>query len=216
MKIQYLGHSCFKLTANSGVSIITDPYTKVGYELPKDLTATVVTASHAHFDHNYTSAVRCERVITETGVYSVKDVKITGLDSWHDEKKGALRGNNVIFIFEIDGMKVCHFGDLGEPISTELIKKIGDADVLLLPVGGTYTIDATQAKEYIAQIAPKAVIPMHFKPMDGKLDISPLSAFTNLFPLNMLDFKAEGYVIFEEENLPKSLSIICLERQRYE
>lgn len=213
MKINYFGHSCFKITAKNGVSILTDPYTKVGYELPKGLTATAVTTSHAHFDHNYLSAVDCEVVVKDTGVCFVKDVKITGIHSWHDEKNGALRGDNVIFKFEADGISVCHLGDLGESVSPDLLKKIGEVDVLLIPVGGTYTIDAEQAKEYITQIAPKVVIPMHFKPLDGKLDISPLSAFVKFFPASMVVNERKGEVEVCKESLPESLSIICLERQ---
>jgi L-ascorbate metabolism protein UlaG (beta-lactamase superfamily) len=216
MKIKYLGHSCFKITAKNGVSIITDPYTNVGYELPQGLTATIVTASHAHFDHNYLSAVRSENVVANVGEHTVNDVKITGIHSWHDEKNGALRGNNVIFKIEVDGVQVCHLGDLGEAISADLIKNIGAVDVLLIPVGGTYTIDAAHAKEYIVQIAPKVVIPMHFKPNDGKLDISPLSTFTNLFPAEIISQDGKNEVEFTKDNLPKSLSIICLEREKNE
>ncbi len=216
MKIKYLGHSCFKITAKSGVSIITDPYTKVGYKLPAGLTTTAVTTSHAHFDHNYLSAIGCENVIASVGEHSVQDVKIMGIHSWHDEKNGALRGNNIIFKFEVDGMQVCHLGDLGEPISDDLIKRIGDVDVLLIPVGGTYTIDAVQAKEFIFEIAPKMVIPMHFKPSDGTLDIAPLSAFKKHFPASLILQSEKDEVELTKDNLPKSLSIMCLERQKNE
>ena len=216
MKIKYLGHSCFKITAKSGASIITDPYTNVGYELPAGLTATAVTASHAHFDHNYLSAVDTKNVIASVGEYSVEDVKITGIHSWHDKKNGALRGNNVIFKFEVDGMQVCHLGDLGEDISADLIQRIGTVDVLLIPVGGTYTIDATQAKDLILQIAPKLVIPMHFKPSDGKLDISPLSEFTKLFPVSVISQNGKDEVELTKDSLSKFLSITCLEREKNE
>ncbi len=178
MKITYLGHSCFQITSAQGTSVITDPYTGVGYELPSGLKADAVTISHAHFDHNYTQAVQSDVVISTCGTHIVKDIQIVGIPSWHDEKNGALRGENILFKFFVDGITVCHLGDLGEEISPALIERISEVDVLLLPVGGTYTINASQAKALAEQIAPKIVIPMHFKG-DGKLDICDILFYSS-------------------------------------
>lgn len=180
MKIRYLGHSCFECTDKNGRVLITDPYTKVGYELPKGLRADVVTVSHGHFDHNYFSAIQTEKVITEGAPCTIKGVEIFGVDSFHDEKQGELRGKNVIFVFKMDGLTVCHLGDIGEKVSQSLVEKIGKVDVLLLPVGGTYTIDAFGAKEYADAIQPKIVIPMHYKPLDGRIDIADIQPFLRL------------------------------------
>ena len=212
MKIEYFGHSCFRLTANDGVSIITDPYTKVGYELPSGLTATLVTASHQHFDHNYTQGVTSEGVLTKSGSYTLGGVNITGIDSWHDPMQGKLRGNNVIFKFVIDGITLCHLGDLGETVADELVKKIGKVDVLLLPVGGTYTIDAVQAKAYMEAISPKMVIPMHFKSTDGALDIAPITAFLGLFAKENVAYSV-GEALLTAETLEGSLPILYMERK---
>ena len=180
MKIKYLGHSCFECTDNNGVVLITDPYTRVGYELPQGLRADIVTVSHGHFDHNYTQAVHAERVVDTSFPCSCKGVEICGVDCYHDEKHGALRGKNIIFKFVMDGLTVCHMGDIGEGVSKELVENIGKVDVLLIPVGGTYTVDALGAKAYVDAISPKVVIPMHFKTEDGTIDITGVQPFLNL------------------------------------
>ena len=167
MKIVYLGHSCFKLIFKNGTAVITDPYTKVGYELPS-VKADVVTISHGHFDHNYLAAVSDYRLVaSESKKYTYAGIEIEGIESFHDPKQGALRGGNVIFKIRGDGLTVCHFGDIGESYSDELARRIGQVDVLLLPIGGKYTIDADEAKEYVEKLGVKLVIPMHYRPKDG-------------------------------------------------
>ncbi len=197
MKIEYLGHSCFRIQTEQGVTIVTDPYTKVGYELPKGLQADIVSVSHGHFDHNYVEAVEGAPMIIETeGEHVVCGVKIVGEHTWHDPHQGVLRGKNIIFKMDIDGFIVCHFGDLGESYSDEIAKILSGTDVWLIPVGGTYTIDAEQAKVYIEKCKPKAVIPMHYLPEDGTLDITGAKGFLQ---------KMNGYPI--REVLSESLSL---------
>lgn len=182
MKIEYLGHSCFKITAKDGTSVLTDPYTRVGYELPENISADIVTVSHSHFDHNYIQAVVGKpKIITTKDRQSLNGIEIEGVSSWHDERSGALRGANIIFKLNIDGLRICHLGDLGEPCSPSLIKAIGRVDILLIPVGGTYTIDAITAKRFVDEIAPKVVIPMHYRPSDGTIDITDEKQFLSLF-----------------------------------
>ena len=180
MQIRYLGHSCFEFISKSGKRIITDPYTKVGYELPQGLYADVVTTSHAHFDHAYVQGVECETLVNQAKSYLVDGMEIVGIESYHDPEKGALRGKNIIYKFIVDGITLCHMGDIGEECSAALVERIGKVDVLLIPVGGTYTVDALGAKKYIDEIAPKAVIPMHYKPQDGALDITGIQPFLQL------------------------------------
>lgn len=215
MIIRYLGHACFLIESEKGVKILTDPYTQVGYELPKRIETDIVTVSHGHFDHNYLSAVKTKEVISEQGEYTYSDIKIIGKNSWHDDKQGALRGKNVIFDYEVDGCRISHFGDLGEPYSAERAKKLKDSAIWLIPVGGTYTIDARQAREYIEKLAPKIVIPMHYRPMDGGLDISEASVFLD----EMQDFEIEtcssGILQIQKQDLQrKSTKIIYMERTK--
>ncbi len=212
MKIRYFGHSCFQIVGENGTCIITDPYTKVGYELPAGLWADVVTVSHGHFDHNYVQAVRNGTVIAKSSEYRFNHTKITGIDCWHDEKEGALRGANIIFKIKMDGITLCHLGDLGEPCSVELLQKIGDVDVLLLPVGGTYTIDAAGAKAYADGIAPKKIIPMHYKPADGELDIASAQPFLALYSEQEIKRVSCGEINMDTDDLDCGEKIIYMER----
>lgn len=214
MKIVYLGHACFYLESADGVTVITDPYTRVGYELPKNVSADVVTVSHGHFDHNFVSAVHTTNVISQSGEFTVGNVKIKGFDCYHDEKQGALRGKNVIFTFEMDGLKICHFGDLGEAYRADIAEKISDADIWLIPVGGTYTIDAVQAEEYVRKCKPKAVIPMHYRPIDGTLDIAEVGAFLRLFGENELEEIETGEWKISKETLGEKPFVLYLHRKR--
>ena len=181
MKIKYLGHSCFMIETSDGVSILTDPYKGVGYELPENLQADITLITHAHFDHNNIDAVKSKFVLQTAGKYELFGLKIKGIESNHDDKGGTLRGKNIIFTVQVDGYTLCHFGDLGEPCSQKLLAKIGKVDILLIPIGGRYTIDAKQAKEYVEKIQPKIVLPMHYKPKDGTIDITDASGFLSLF-----------------------------------
>ncbi|HZK35242.1 MAG TPA: MBL fold metallo-hydrolase [Bacillota bacterium] len=164
MKIKWLGHSCFLITASSGVRILTDPFDEsVGYRLPS-VEADIVTTSHDHFDHNHVKVVKGDfKHIDSPGEYSERGVGIRGVASYHDANEGSERGNNVIFTFKVDGLKVCHAGDLGHLLKDEQVKAVGNVDILLLPVGGTYTLDYKEAAQVTSQLGPKTVIPMHYK-----------------------------------------------------
>ena len=208
MKIRYLGHACFEIMSTKGIKIITDPYTGVGYELPANLTADIVTVSHAHFDHNYTQAVQSSFVIDGLGEYSFGDVGICGISSYHDSEMGALRGENIIYKIKIDEITLCHMGDIGDECSTELVERIGEVDVLFIPGGGKYTVDARGAKRDIEAIQPTVVIPMHYRPDDGVLDIATEDAFLKLYPIGEVEIVQEGVLKFCED----TQRVIFLER----
>ena len=216
MLITYLGHSCFLFENGTGVKLIIDPYTRVGYELPKGLTADMVLSSHGHFDHNYVQAINGEfTLLNKTGKYSVCGVDVEGFHSWHDPKQGALRGDNILFHFTMDGIRFCHFGDLGEAYNEDIARKLSDADVWLIPVGGTYTIDASQAVEYIEKLPPKVVIPMHYLSVDGALDIAPITDFLSKFDADKVVPCLEGVFTINKENLQDLTGkIIYMERRK--
>lgn len=189
MKIEYFGHSCFKITFASGISVLTDPYTGVGYELPTGLRADFVTVSHGHFDHNFVDGLAYAGEVLQTvGEYTRKDVRFIALQSNHDEKGGTLRGKNLVFIVEADGKRLCHLGDVGESCTPSFVEKIGKVDVLFIPVGGKYTIDAREAKCYVDAIGAKTVVLMHYKPQDGTIDIATEAPFLSL---------VDGYAVFD-------------------
>ena len=217
MEITYLGHSCFCIESKSGVKLITDPYTRVGYELPNGLTADIVLVSHGHFDHSYVEAISGKPMVISTAdTLDVKGVTIKGCDTWHDPKQGTLRGKNVIFQFIVDGITFCHFGDLGEMDFEKVSQAAANADVWLIPIGGTYTIDAQQAKAYMDMLSPKLVIPMHYRPQDGKLDIAEIESFLRFFDYVRILECPHGKYSFTKEDLDGlSGKIIYMERSKY-
>ncbi|MFC1939292.1 MBL fold metallo-hydrolase [Chloroflexota bacterium] len=164
MKIKWLGHASFMITSDDGIRIITDPYApneRLTYDEIKE-SADIVTVSHEHFDHNNVAAVGGNPEVVK-GTAEAKRIKFSGTATHHDDAGGSQRGNNVILCFEIDGMRVCHLGDLGHPLSDKQAAELGKIDILLIPVGGNYTIDAKVATEICSKLAPKVVIPMHFR-----------------------------------------------------
>ena len=164
MKIKYLAHAAFLITSDTGTRIVTDPYeTSVGLNHGSiQETADIVTVSHEHGDHNNIAAVQGNPKVVRAGA-EAKGIKIRAVAAAHDDAGGVQRGNNTIFCFEVDGINTCHAGDLGHVLTTEQVKSIGKVDVLMLPVGGFFTIDAKTAAKICDQLKPKVIIPMHFK-----------------------------------------------------
>ena len=215
MKIQFLGHSCFKLTESTGTTVITDPYQGIGYELPDGLTADAVTVSHDHYDHNNVAKVKAGKIIKEDGFYELPGVEITGIKSYLDTEEGKARGENVIFKFRMDGMDICHLGDLGEDCSAELIEMLLPVNILLIPIGGNYTIDAERAKEYVDRIMPDIVIPMHYKSKHLTIDLDRAQGFLDKFDDENVDVCRKDVLEFSREDLTEeSTKIILMERTK--
>ncbi|HEX3037983.1 MAG TPA: MBL fold metallo-hydrolase [Oscillospiraceae bacterium] len=164
MKITWFGHSCFRLTAENGTKIVTDPYhNMLGYKLP-EIDANIVTTSHDHGDHNNIAAVKGDFVhIKDSGVFAQEGISIKGVQTFHDNVSGTKRGKNIVYNFTIDGLNICHCGDLGHLLSSEQIKEIGKVDILLLPIGGISVLDARVATEVMKQLNPAVVLPMHYR-----------------------------------------------------
>lgn len=165
MKLQWLGHSCFKIALNDGRMIVTDPYDDtVGYP-PLHVKADIVLSSHGHFDHNCFAAVEGDpEIINVPGEYVRGGATITGVHSFHDDARGAKRGDNVIFAVQDGDMKLVHLGDLGHLPETDAQRAIlRDTDILLIPIGGTYTITTPQAVALIGLYKPRAAVAMHYR-----------------------------------------------------
>lgn len=182
MKIKWHGHSCFEITTNKGTVILTDPFDeKVGYKVPK-VNADIVTVSHDHYDHNNTSAIISRHeLINNLGEHQVEDVKIIGVTSYHDEVHGAKRGNNIIFKYYIEDVIVVHLGDLGHPLTDQQIELLNDVDILLIPVGGIFTINDEQASALVNKLNAKVIIPMHFKTPVLKFELESVVSFIKNF-----------------------------------
>jgi L-ascorbate metabolism protein UlaG (beta-lactamase superfamily) len=166
MKVKWLGHASFLITSDVGLKIVTDPYPQgsgLSY-IPVKEAADIVTMSHDHFDHNNVSSIPGQpQLVTGGGLKEVKGVKFKGIDTYHDGSQGKERGFNTAFCFSVDGVKLCHLGDLGHRLSREQIDEIGSTDILFVPIGGVFTIDAKMAGTVVDDLKPKVVMPMHYK-----------------------------------------------------
>ncbi|HIX08600.1 MAG TPA: MBL fold metallo-hydrolase [Firmicutes bacterium] len=215
MKIRYLGHSCFVLTESTGTTIVTDPYGEIGYRMPS-VKADAVTVSHGHYDHNNVGAVEGNPVVfDEEGTYEIGGVDITAIKSFHDDDNGAKRGENLIFKFRMDGLEICHLGDLGEECSSALIETLLPVHVLLIPVGGNYTIDAEQAKEYVDRIMPAIVIPMHYKTKGLNIDVDKVDDFADKFDTEEVEeLEGSELELFRDDISEESTKVIIMEREK--
>ncbi len=173
MTITWFGQSCFRLEAKEG-SVLIDPFSKELGLKPPRIKDEVILVTHQHADHNNIADANPEAfIIQNPGEYENHGIAIRGIQSFHDNKEGTERGLNTIYVLKAEEMNICHLGDLGHVLTDHQIEDIGDVDILMIPVGGTYTIDAKTAVEVINQIEPKIVIPMHYKvsglnsPLDG-------------------------------------------------
>ncbi|HDD56909.1 MAG TPA: Zn-dependent hydrolase, partial [Thermoplasmatales archaeon] len=155
LQIRWHGHACFEIT--NDITIVTDPHDGKSIGLPTpSVKGDIILVSHDHYDHNSVKTVEKEGsiVVRDLGKKTIRGIEIEGIESFHDEERGAKRGKNIIFKFKVDGITFCHLGDLGHVPDEELLEKIGKVDVLFIPVGGTFTIDADSAWETANLIDP--------------------------------------------------------------
>jgi L-ascorbate metabolism protein UlaG (beta-lactamase superfamily) len=183
MQIRWLGHACFVIKLAGGKTIITDPFDeKVGYPVP-GIQADIVTVSHQHFDHNAVHVVPGKpQVVQEKGKHQFDDVVITGIPCFHDDVGGTKRGGNLIFVIQAEGLKICHLGDLGHIPTPEQVTRIGVVDLLMVPVGGHFTIGAEEAFQVVQVLKPKIVLPMHYKTKYLDFPIRSVDDFLGHFP----------------------------------
>ena len=212
MKVKWLGHACFLIVSDKGLRIITDPYESgsggVGYA-PINEAADVVTTSHDHFDHNAVAAVPGNpEVVDSTGVTNAKGIQFKGVATYHDDIRGKRGGANIVFCFSVDGFKLCHLGDLGHRLSKQQIADIGAVDMLFVPVGGNYTIDAKVASQVCDDLKPKIIFTMHYK--TPKLDF-PISGVEGFIAVKKNVKKLDSTEVeFETGRLPDITEIIVL------
>ena len=178
MTITWYGQACFRLESKD-IRVLIDPFDKaIGLKLPR-LNETIIAVTHDHHDHNNVENIDHQSfIIRGPGEYEKSGVQIVGISSFHDDEQGAQRGLNTIYVIKIEGVTVCHLGDLGQhELTAEQIEHIGSVDILMVPVGGVYTIDGKQAVVVVKQIEPKIVIPMHYKVAGLTVDLEPATVF---------------------------------------
>jgi L-ascorbate metabolism protein UlaG (beta-lactamase superfamily) len=214
MKIKWYGHAAFLITSNQGVKIITDPYEpnafggQLTYGKIEDA-ADIVLVSHDHADHNHTKDLPgSPQIFKGSGSKTSKGISFKGVATFHDPSKGKERGENTVFTAEIDGVRVCHLGDLGHVLSQKEVTEIGPVDILITPVGGFYTIDSKEASQVATLLKPKVVIPMHFKTEKCGFPIAPVEDFLK----GKAKVKRPGVneVAFDKASLPAEMEIVVL------
>ena len=201
MEIIWNGHSCFTVKTSRG-SVVLDPYEdgKVPGLGPLRLEADLVLCSHEHGDHNFRDGVKLSG--------KPCDLKITKIASWHDDVCGAKRGPNTIHVIEAEGMRVVHLGDLGTALNAGQIAALSEPDVLLIPIGGFYTIDTDQALEIVSQLRPRVTVPMHFRRGAQGFDvISTADAFLAASPNPV---KYPGNSLTVDRDTPAQTAVLFL------
>lgn len=212
MDITYLGLSSFKIHTKS-VNIVTDPFDPavVGLKYPKT-EAEIVTVSHHHRDHDYVENFPEAFIIDGPGEYQVKGVDVLGIPTFHDVTNGAERGKNTVYEFRLDGMTIVHAGDLGHKLTDSQAESFSDVDVLLIPVGGYYSLDAATANAVITQLEPKIVIPMHYQLPGLKSEIfGKLSSVENfLKEMGKSDVVPLDKLVVSKDKLPEEMQVVVL------
>lgn len=216
MEITYIGHSSFLFKAKK-TKLITDPFGNIGTSFPKGYTSHIVTVSHQHSDHNNVNVIRDNPLVIDwPGEFESQGVRVTGFQSFHDASKGQERGENIIYKIEMEDIDILHMGDQGVTPDQKIIDEIGNVDILMIPVGGFFTIDAGEAKQIVNKLDPSIVIPMHYnqsflnQETFGKLD--PVEIF--LQKMSIEQKKEEEYLSVTKEQLSdKQMEVVVLKAQ---
>lgn len=215
MKLKWLGHSSFLFTASDGTKILTDPYEPGGYSGSLGYGAfmepiDVVTLSHDHPDHGYIQGlVGKPTIVKGIGSHNIKGISIKGVATYHDNSRGRERGNNTVFVVSVDEIKICHCGDLGHILSPADATLVGPIDILLIPVGGFYTIDAKEATVVADRLQPKLIIPMHYKTAKCAFPIASVDEF--LKGKTNIRKSKESEIEITPKNLPAQTEIMVLQ-----
>lgn len=214
VSIRWYGHAFFTITSAEGIRIATDPFDNIGYPMPT-VEADVVTVSHDHSDHNNRGLVKGKpKVIRglEMGGrhwawvnFKQRDVRIRSFTAYHDKVQGKERGLNTIFLFEVSGLRIAHLSDIGEIPPELTLKALEPVDILLVPVGGVYSIDASEATRIVDRLKPAVAIPMHYRTeATAKWPIADEKPFVEGKPRVK---KVGNTVPLRREGLPKATEI---------
>ncbi len=209
MVIQWYGQACFKITSGE-LTIAIDPFDKQIGLTPPRFKSDLLLVTHSHPDHANIETIQGEPfLINGPGEYDVKGVNIRGIESFHDKQKGKERGLNSIYIIELEDITVCHLGDFGEgKLRSELREQISQVDILMVPVGGIYTIDAEEAAEVVSELEPKLVIPMHYHVQGLKLKLDPVEKF--LEEMGAKKVEAEEKITIKKKGLEEGKTKIVV------
>lgn len=215
MRIKYLGHAAFALALDDGRSVVFDPYESGSYDGalaygPITGAYDIAIVSHDHADHCCEDVTaRAKHVIRRAGEHEIDGITVTSIPTYHDESGGSERGTNLISIIEAEGIRLAHLGDLGHPLPETVVGVLEGVDVVLVPVGGYFTIDAETALKVIEAIGPKLVIPMHYKTEKVAFPIEPVETFTGL--VRSVEHAGASEITVTRETLPAERKVVVLD-----
>ncbi len=207
-EFKWFGHNCFRIRAREA-TVLTDPVDRsTGYAIAKQ-TADVVTISHEHAGHINLNAVKPEfKVIRGPGEYEIHDIFVTGIRTYHDEARGKERGYNTVYLIELEGMVVCHLGDLGHALTEEQAEAMSNVDVLMVAAGGGDVLDPAKAAELIGQLEPKVVIPMQYATPQGDAKLGTLETFCKELGVDVP--KPEDKLVLRHSDLGETMRLVAL------
>jgi L-ascorbate metabolism protein UlaG (beta-lactamase superfamily) len=206
LQIRWHGHACWEITNN--ITLVTDPHDGKSIGIPAPtVNGDIILVSHDHYDHNSVKSVEKDtsKIVTDGRKRTIENIEISGFESFHDEDMGAKRGNNIIFKFIINEIRFCHLGDLGHDLDNDIIQKIGEVDILFVPIGGTFTVDDKQAWSVVNKIKPKIIIPMHYKIGGLSLPIAGIDPFLAQAKHKVIHVGNE--IDIEKEDIPTDTEI---------
>jgi L-ascorbate metabolism protein UlaG (beta-lactamase superfamily) len=214
MIIKYLGHAAFELALDSGARIVLDPYTSGAFGTldyaPIDGEFNAAVVSHDHEDHCCRGVLsRAGKIVNKAGRVEVEGATIESVACFHDDAKGSQRGKNLVSVIVAEGLRVAHLGDLGHPIAAKDFPMLKGADVLMIPVGGHFTIDAGAAAKIVKELEPKIVIPMHYKTPKVDFPITSVENFTKL--MDNVEKPGTSELVVTKETLPAKTKVVVLE-----
>ncbi len=207
MQIFWLGHASL-LVESGGKKLISDPFDeKLGYPLWEE-EVDVATVSHEHWDHSAVDRLKGSPIkVQAAGEFNVAGFKIKGFPTYHDQSEGRERGLNIIFKIEAEGISLLHLGDLGHILSPKQCAALGEIDLLMVPVGGVYTVNAAEAYDVVQAIKPRIVIPMHYNTPHLSFELAPVEEFVGQFEKVI----KQPYLEINRDNLPETMEIIVLD-----
>lgn len=216
MQIIWKGQSCFQISLqpekNNQVRIIIDPFDEtLGLKLPS-MEADILLITHHHRDHDNSKAIKGNPFLVDgPGEYEIKKIYIQGIFSFHDDSQGRQRGNNTIYTIETEEVKLCHLGDIGQnELTPEQLEKIGNIDILIIPIGGVYTIDSKTAAKIISQIEPKIIIPMHYQIPKLALKLEGLEKFLKVMGIKRAE-TLNKLLIKKKDLSEQGMKVVVLE-----
>ena len=214
MEIDWFGHSCLRLRTRDA-TMVNDPYEKsIGLSLPRPR-ADIVTISHNHAGHDYAEGVKGEpKIVSGPGEYEIRGVFLTGLPTFHDKKSGKERGKNTAYVMTMDGLNICHLGDLGHVPTQSQAEGFGSVDILCIPVGGVSTINASDAAEVVSLFEPQIVIPMHYRVPDLAFKLDAVDKFIK--EMGIKSPQTVETLKVTKDSLPKETQVVLLEMKQKE